>query len=154
MFAKDRRTAVEIAAELATDSLIGPQGIVYRAYVPLKCEEVDPVCGIPYANEYRFFFVVRNGEAKEVAHGYYWNIAQNTNKEAPPEAAEFAHKVAQVAAPHANFFVLDVAEKAAGGWVLVEVNDGQCAGLSCIDPDVFYRNLREVLTDISANSIS
>lgn len=138
MFAPDRRAAAAIAAELATDSHIGPQGVIYREYIPLKADEVDPVCGIPYANEYRFFFLGKT----LVSAGFYWNIAEGADKkEVPEEAEDFARLVAEEAAQYATFFVLDVAEKAEGGWVLVEINDGQCSGLSCMEPEAFYRNL-------------
>ena len=44
---------------------------------------------------------------------------------------------------YANFFVLDLAEKKSGGWVLVEINDGEMSGLSENDPDMLYSNLRK-----------
>ena len=40
-----------------------------------------------------------------------------------------------------RFLVVDVAETAAGEWIVVEVNDGEMSGLACIEPEGFYANL-------------
>jgi hypothetical protein len=42
-----------------------------------------------------------------------------------------------------NFFVVDVAKKATGGWVVIEMNDGSQSGLSDNDPHVLYKGLKE-----------
>lgn len=59
----------------------------------------------------------------------------------------FADRVADVVHRHARarFYVLDIAQKEDGNWVLVEVNEGQQAGLSAIDPTLFYSSLLELL---------
>ena len=142
MFAINKHQAVEIAADLMCDSLIGPQGIVYREYVPLKTFEIG-LNGLPFTNEWRFFFYKEN----LLSYGYYWSIAEKTDYTIDPECIDFAREVAKVAAENVNFFVLDIAEKASGGWILIEVNDGCMSGLSENDPDVLYSNLRSVITD-------
>jgi len=43
-----------------------------------------------------------------------------------------------------NFYTLDVAQTASGEWIVIELNDGSMAGLSCIEPDVFYQSLADV----------
>lgn len=141
MFAPDKKSASRIAAELSTDGLIGPQGIIYRKYVPLKIFEIG-LNGLPFTNEYRFFYF----KTTRLTGAYYWSVADKMPPPGvPSEAIEFADKIAQEAAKHVNFFVLDVAEKEDGGWILIEVNDGQMSGLSENDPDTLYKNLREAL---------
>lgn len=140
MFAKDRRTAIDVLRRLRNDPFIGQQPIVVRKYVPLVTHEVG-LNGVRFANEYRFFFL----GTEEIAAGYYWSEAQDISHKVPTEARELALKVAAIVAEHANFFVLDVAEKEAGGWILVEVNDAAMSGLSTIDPAHFYDRLcREI----------
>jgi len=144
MFAEDRARAMEIAGSLAKDDLIGPQGLVYREYVPLVSWEHDFISGLPFAHEWRFFFL----KTTCIAHGYYWSSASEEHKAAmklPPEARAFAQAAANIAAEHTTGFVLDVAERADGGWILVEVNSLEMSGLSEIDPEDFYRSLHAIL---------
>lgn len=137
MFAPDKKTASMIAAELSTDGLIGPQGIIYRKYIPLKIFEIG-LNGLPFTNEYRFFYF----KTTRLTGAYYWSVADKMPPGVPSEAIEFADKIAQEAAKHVNFFVLDVAEKEDGGWILIEVNDGQCSGLSENPAYMLYSNLK------------
>ena len=45
-----------------------------------------------------------------------------------------------------RFFSMDIAETAAGGWIVMEVGDGQVSGLpESIDPMTFYSRLVELL---------
>lgn len=141
MFAKDRREAVEVGVKLREDALIGYQPLIYRKYTPLVTYEIG-LNGLPFTNEHRLFFL---GE-RLVASGYYWTEAEDVDSpKLTGEGLEFARAVAKIAARHVNFFVLDIGEKQEGGWVLIEVNDGQMSGLSTIDPDVFYANLAREL---------
>lgn len=146
MFAKDKRDAIEIGWKLSQDSLIGSQGVVYRRFEKLVTYEIG-INGLPFTREFRMFYY----KGKLITHGYYWSIADDTEgKILPDEAIEFANKVADIAKDYTNFFVLDVAQKETGEWILVEVNDGQMAGTSCIDLDHFYSNLKkEVDNDLA-----
>jgi hypothetical protein len=141
MFANNRREAVEVAIRLRQDDLIGPQGLVYRKYVPLVTYEMG-LNGLAFTNEWRCFFL---GD-RLIAHGYYWTEAEDVDTpRLSKEGMTFALNIAKIASKYVNFFVLDIGEKAEGGWVLVEVNDAQCSGLSMIEPDSFYRNLAGVI---------
>jgi len=143
MYAETRRDAIEIASELANDSLIGPQGIIYREYVPLKVIEMDTIYGLPFANEWRFFY---HG-TKRLAYGYYWSNANDFSQASIDQVGlDFADKVASIAAEHTTFFVVDIAEKASGGWTMIELNTGEMAGPSEIDLDLLYGNLLATLT--------
>lgn len=141
MFAKNKRTAVEIAAELASDPLIGPQGVIYRRYIPLVTYEIG-INEQPFTNEWRFFYY-RN---ERLCYGYYWTQMSDPSKaEMTEKGLMFADKIAGIAKEHTNFFVLDIAEKAEGGWMLVEINEGAQAGLSLNDPEILYKNLKLTL---------
>jgi len=43
-----------------------------------------------------------------------------------------------------NFYVIDVAKTQSGEWIVIELNDGQFSGLSAIDPNDLYMNLKTV----------
>jgi hypothetical protein len=138
MFAENKRTAILTAISLREDPLINEQGIIYRRYTPLVTYEVG-LNGLPFTNEWRFFFYKK----QVLSYGYYWTMADDLPKDIHPDGIEFAKKVAELVADHVNFFVLDVAEKKEGGWVLVEINDGQMSGLSENDPETLYANLKK-----------
>ncbi len=136
MYAQDRTAAIEVASLLYQDPLIGQQGLLYRKYEPLVCFERG-LNELPFTNEWRCFFL---GDTL-LAHGYYWSEADVVDRVIAPEGLEFVRQVASLVKDHVSFFVLDIAEKESGGWILVEVNDAQMSGLSMIEPDVLYSNL-------------
>lgn len=140
MLAQTRERALEIANVLRDDSMIGQQKIIFREYVPLRSFEIG-LFGLPFSNEFRLFFHKR----QLLCSGYYWqNMAEPESiaqAELTAEGLELAHEVAAIASEYVNFFVVDVAERKSGGWVLVELNDGCQAGLSACDPHELYANL-------------
>lgn len=142
MYADTKRRALLIANELCDDPLIGPQGIIYREYVPLKTFEVG-LNDLPFTNEWRFFFL-RN---ELVDYGYYWSNAKYIpdKKEAFPRAIWFAREIAKTVQKYVNFFVLDIAETIDDRWTLIEINDGCMSGLCTINPDNFYTSLKKVI---------
>lgn len=141
MFAETRTDAVRVIGELNNDSMIGRQGLVIRKYEPLVTYEIG-VGGMPFTNEWRFFFFREH----LLSHGFYWSLMDQPGLACCTEAMiKFAKDAAWRIKDHVNFFVLDVAEKAAGGFVLVEVNDGQMSGLSLNDPAVLWGNLAKIL---------
>lgn len=143
MFAENKKEAIRIAHELQQDSLIGNQRIIFRRYVPLKIYETG-ICGMPFANEWRCFFL-----GKELLTvGYYWSVAEDSTIEnalLTGTALDFAKKTAKLASEYTNFFVLDIAEKADGGWTLIEINDAQQSGLSENNPHTLYKKLKNNL---------
>lgn len=141
MFAQTKEDIPRIVSSLLKDSLIQDQGIVVRQFVPLKTLDTA-INDLPITREWRCFFL---GEHL-IASGFYWaSHPECYQGELPLEGKAFAKQIAKIIAQKTNFFVLDVAEKAEGGWTLIEINDGQMSGLSCIDPDVFYGNLKIAL---------
>jgi ATP-grasp domain, R2K clade family 3 len=141
MFAASKRRAIEIGRELSEDPAIREQGIIYRKYVPLVTYEVG-LHGLRYTNEWRLFYL---GETRLI-HGYYWSLAENVaDRQLAQEVLDFADRLAMVAAQHTQFFTLDIAERESGGWILIEINDGQTSALSENDPQTLYGNLKAAL---------
>lgn len=144
MFAPTKQDALNIAAELMGDPLIGEQGVVYRKYIPLRRHEECPISGLPYSHEFRFFFY----KTEMLCFGYYWSSASEPHKPAiSAKGVAFAKEVAKRVSEHCNFFVLDIAEKAdtSDEWILVEINDGQQAGPSECDLEMLYSGLADAL---------
>lgn len=149
MFAKNVLKVPDVVGSLLQDELIKDQGIVVREYVSLKKFE-EGINGLPITNEWRCFFL--NG--KPVASGYYWSHAEkaeeyNTNLDHKYFnlkgillALDTAQKLLKY---NVNFACIDVAQKEDGEWIVIEVNDGQMSGLSMIDPEIFYRNLKNIV---------
>ncbi len=147
MYAPNFQAAVNMGADLATDGLIGTQGVVLRKYVPLETFETS-VKGTPVTNEWRLFYF----RGQRLAHGYYWG---NISDWAPVHAATaefertglaFADAVAVRLVDKIPFVVIDIARDTAGKWWVVELNDGCQSGLNgVIDPDVLYGALRKSL---------
>ncbi len=140
MFAENKQQAINIMIELSKDSLIAPQGVVFRRYEPLVTYEIG-LNGLPFTNEWRFFFY----KDTILTYSYYWSMASKIDHKISDEALKFVKEVAAVVKNYTNFFVLDIAEKATGGWILVEINDSQMGGLSENDPHVLYKNLRDAI---------
>lgn len=137
MFCENKQVAILTAMELRQDPLIGEQGVIYRRYEPLVTYEIG-INEQRFTNEWRFFFY----KNELLSYGYYWSHADDIKQIIDPKAIELAKEIATKCSEHVNFFVLDLAEKESGGWVLVEINDGQMSGLSENDPDRLYANLK------------
>lgn len=147
MFAPTLADIPNIAKNLMNDTMINEQGIIVREYIPLKQLDTG-INGLPITNEWRFFYLVVDGVAREIAHGFYWASEPEliTSAVLAPEGIDLANKAAQKLATKCSFFAIDIAETLAGPWTVIEVNDGQMSGLACISADEFYAKLR-VLTN-------
>lgn len=146
MYAATRAEAATLWSELRADTGYRNQDLVLREYVPLR-ELGDGYGGCPVADEYRVFCY----RGVELSRGFYWD-PDDATKTAPvgPEAIPHdfltAARAAIVAGGHVDYYTLDVALRADGGWTVIEVSDGQRAGLSCNDPLGLYENLYKELT--------
>lgn len=143
MFAETKADAIAIHGRLCDDSLIGQQKIYIREYVPLVTY-IEGIGGIPITEEYRFFAAY--GEI--LCGGFYWqnyvdDIDETPNPDNVPR--EFLDEVLKRIDNQINFVVIDVAKTQAGNWVVIELNDGCQSGTSCIDLNVLYSRLKEVL---------
>lgn len=146
MFAPTRADVPKVAERLLDDPMIRDQGLVVRPYVPLR-KLGEGVNGLPIVNEFRTFWLRSRPENHVVylGAGFYW-------KGSHPELADQARfgmdglhcaerAAGRIARHGAAFFTVDVAQTAAGPWIVIEVNDGQMSGLCGIDPAWFYRRL-------------
>lgn len=149
MFAPTREAVPEVALRLLGDDLVSSQGLAVRQYIALR-ELTQGFNGLPITNEWRTFWLVVDGELRLITKGFYWAKSHpevQGSASFPAEALDLAYEAARRVAPHVSFFVLDLAEKREGGWVIIEVNDAQMSGLCGCPPDEFYRSLAEHLGD-------
>ena len=136
MFAENREQLIDVIRNLMIDPLIREQGVVVREYVPLKKLD-ESINGLPVSAEWRCFFY----KEEMIASGFYWSTHEDCAREMPEGAFQLAKTVAKIISQKATFFVIDVAEKQDGGFIVIEINDGQMSGLSMIDPQNFYERL-------------
>jgi hypothetical protein len=143
MFAETKTDAIRIHSLLCDDSLIGQQKIYIRQYVPLFTY-MTGLNGLPITKEFRFFVLY----GRVLCGAYYWQnyvdeLSAIPNVDEVPK--EFLQRVIDIVGTRINFFVMDVAQTATGDWIVIELNDGSCSGLSCIDPQLLYSRMQEVL---------
>lgn len=144
MFAPTKKDVPRIFANLVDDSLIGNQEIAIREYVPLKELSIG-INDMPITKEYRYF-ILNN---KVISKGFYW---QNYVDDLEPKDVElksskklnsFLEKVMSRLNDYLTFYCVDIGLTTENKWVVIEINDATMAGLSCIDPKEFYKNLYE-----------
>lgn len=138
MFAKNKEQLVSIAKSLLDDALISEQGLCVRKYIPLKTFDKG-INDLPITNEWRFFFY----KDKIIDFGYYWSFYENKPRTIDKAGILKAKEAAKIVADKINFFVVDVAETESGEWIVIELNDAQMSGLSCINPDSLYANMAQ-----------
>jgi hypothetical protein len=130
------RSAVERVVRRFLE-LQGPElaeGLVFRAFLPLKIAGTHPKSGMPLGAEVRIFWC----EAEPMLEHRYWADLTPQDFEVP-----LAELRPIAAAVPSRFFTMDVALLEGGGWTVVELGDGQVAGLP--SPELaqpFYKALR------------
>lgn len=138
-FAKDFKSATDVYHRLSQDSMIGEQNIYIREYVELE-KLSDGLNGLPITKEFRFFVLNK----KIISGGYYW-ASHIDDLSSIPDSSEvprdFLQNIIDCVDDSCNFYVIDVAKTTLGDWILIELNDAQQSGLSCIDPEEFYFNI-------------
>jgi hypothetical protein len=113
--------------ELTGSDLQG--GLVLREFLELEKVGTHARSGMPLAREWRVFWLDR----EPVLVAPYWPEVGG----APPPVETFAAAAARV---RSRFFTMDLARRATGEWIIVELGDGQVAGLpDGADPVAFYR---------------
>lgn len=146
-FCESRADVGPTVANLMGDSLIQHQQIWVRKFVPLH-RYFDDVAGMPINEEYRCFFY----GGRMIAGGFYWanhlEQIRETCRNGPDVAnvplgwlTEIGNKIR----PYADFVCVDVAVTADADWIVVEVNDGQMAGVCGVNPDTLYGMLKLVV---------
>ncbi len=111
------------------DYLVG--GVVLRQFVPLKQIGFHEQSGIPIAEEYRVF--VHAGRILVIDD--YWTNAHEVY------LTDSEYKWIEEIAGNvkSNFVTIDLARKADGSLIIMELGDGQVSGLQQIEAAGFYR---------------
>ncbi len=149
MFCENFSQAVIKGSDLLMDSAISEQGIIIRQYESLETFEVLDN-GLPITNEWRVFMY----KEEILAYNYYWSIIEdksiieNSREDFEKNGLQLAREIAKNINCFVDFFVLDIAKKENGQWILIEINDGCQSGLNeSVDPDVLYKNLSYILSN-------
>lgn len=147
MFASSKEEVVCTALRLLDDELISNQGIVVRPYIPLK--KLTTSDSTLITNEWRtFWFVNKYQKLYNIANGFYWSDYPefNNNNLFTKDMFNLAKQAALIMSNYSNFFCIDVAETDIGTAVVIEVNEGQMSGLCSINPEEFYLELFDLLS--------
>jgi hypothetical protein len=99
---------------------------------------------MPITKEFRFFVAYR----QLLSGGYYWQnyVDELPEKPDPNEIPrDFLYEVIERVGDQSNFYTIDVGVSISGTPFVVELNDGQQAGLSCNDPFELYKNLDKAI---------
>ena len=126
---------VEKFLELRGDSL--NEGIVFREFEELEFLTEHSKSAMPLTKEFRIFFV--NNRVANVFD--YWD--EGEYGETKPELETFIEIARNI---DSDFFTMDIAQKKNGDWIIMELGDGQVAGLpDNVDRNEFYIRLKEEL---------
>ena len=132
--ASDRSAVERVVSrflELQGDDL--NEGLVFREYVEFEPIGVHPKSGMPLTEEYRTFWL----DGKPIFMSPYWEEGKYGST--TPTLEPFA-EVADDA--RSRFFTMDLAKRRDGGWMIVELGDGQVSGLPReSDADRFYESI-------------
>jgi len=143
-YAANHKEMTEVYFRLMDDSLISHQGVCIREHVDLVKYDQTYLTGCPITKEFRIF--IYNG--KEIARGYYWsNFYEEVGKPDPAEIPQLFIDGCISRMDFNGFWTLDVGQLTNGTWIVIELGDGQMAGLSAIPIDDFYRKLAEAVKE-------
>jgi len=110
------------------------EGLVFREFVDLEELTNHSASGMPLTKEFRVF--IRN---KKIITTYkYWD--EGDYKDVEPILDRFVDVIPKI---NSEFFTMDIAKKKDGEWIIVELGDGQVAGLpNNADKDEFYKQIK------------
>ncbi len=109
-------------------------GLVFREFLPFQPLTQHPQSRMPLTKEFRVFFL----DAAPVFVTPYWDEGDYQAETPPLES--FLDIAGQV---QSRFFTMDVAPRTDGEWMIVELGDGQVAGLpERADLREFYQTLK------------
>lgn len=119
--------------------LQGPElneGLVFREFIELEELATHAQSGMPLTKEFRLF--IKEGKIMDAFH--YWDEGDYQGLQ--PEIMTFQDLIPKI---KSNFFTMDIAKRKDGEWMIVELGDGQVAGLpENADKEKFYQNLKSV----------
>jgi hypothetical protein len=117
--------------ELQDDGLCG--GLVFREFVELEPLTTHSKSGMPLTKEFRIFFL----DGQPLLTVEYWE--EGDYRDELPPGDLFLDVAARV---KSRLFTMDVARRTDGRWIVMELGDGQVAGLpDRLDPHRFYEAL-------------
>ncbi|MGF9697322.1 ATP-grasp domain-containing protein [Paenibacillus sp. MABNR03] len=110
------------------------EGLVFREFVPLEFLSYHDQSGMPLSREMRVFIL----DGKPVYISNYWDEGQDAAfMEGLGSFMEIARTI------ESRFFTMDFAKQEGGSWIILELGDGQVAGLpDYADPLRFYEHLK------------
>ena len=112
------------------------EGLVIREFIELKDLTIHPKSGMPLKQEYRLFFL--NGQLLDCYD--YWEEGEYLTDEHPP-LGMFKNIAKNI---ESNFFSMDVAKTKNDDWTIIELGDGQVAGLpDKVDRLQFFNLVRQ-----------
>ncbi len=110
------------------------EGIVVREFIELNYLTIHSKSGMPLTEEYRLFFCNK----KLVGIYDYWE--EGEYKRNKPDTTEFEEIAKQI---ESNFFSMDIARQKNGELIIIELGDGQVAGLpDKTNRNEFYKQIR------------
>ncbi|MBW1297902.1 ATP-grasp domain-containing protein [Aquimarina litoralis] len=126
------KSVVDKFIELRGDSL--NEGLVFRQFEELEYLTEHSKSGMPLTKEFRIFFA-----NKRIINVFdYWD--EGVYGETSLELDDFIEIAKKI---ESNFFTMDVAKKKNGEWIIMELGDGQVAGLpDNANRNDFYNNLK------------
>lgn len=111
------------------------EGLVFREYVELEELTNHSESGMPLTKEFRAF--VKHGQVMMIFK--YWD--EGDYQGAEPIVDIFEGVIPKI---KSNFFTMDIAKKKDGNWIIVELGDGQVAGLpEHADKGAFFNALKK-----------
>jgi hypothetical protein len=114
------------------------EGIVVREFVELNDLTIHTKSGMPLKQEYRLFFLYGH----LIGCYNYWEEGDYYENEQPP--LEFFKTIAK--GIQSNFFTMDIAKTKKDRWIIIELGDGQVAGLpEKANKNQFYQSIRNSL---------
>jgi ATP-grasp domain, R2K clade family 2 len=112
------------------------EGIVVREFIDLNYLTIHSKSGMPLMEEYRLFFY----QHKLVGIYNYWEEGEYTFD--PVNIDLFAELATII---KSNFFSMDIARQKNGEFIIMELGDGQVAGLpDAVDRNAFYASLATI----------
>jgi len=112
------------------------EGLVFREFIEFEPLAPHSKSGMPLIKEFRLFVF----DGRIICWTPYWEEGSyGDNKDDFPPIDTFRHVAQQI---QSRFFTMDVARKRDGTWNIIELGDGQVAGLPAkTDVQAFYRAL-------------
>ncbi|MCR9285949.1 MAG: ATP-grasp domain-containing protein [Bacteroidetes bacterium] len=110
------------------------EGLVFREFVELEKLTNHSKSGMPLTKEFRLFILY----GKVIASFNYWDEG---DYESVRPNIDFLKEL--IPAIDSNFFTVDIAKRKNGEWIIIELGDGQVAGLpDNANKNTFYKTLK------------